>query len=107
MQERKEKAPSSLSSLSSLGQCRSLYCFLLGFVLYAAPWLPAQGCALSLCDGDTSSCSACGRVGQSLDNCQGWELRAEGCLSGTPRPRSSKGSCSADFVSPRVGDLRV
>lgn len=73
-----------------------------------SPRLPAQGRAFSLLSWGTSNCSACRCMGRSSDTCLGWELGTWGCLSGTPMPRSSRGShCSAGLVSSSAKVLKV
>lgn len=72
MQERKEKAPRRPPACllcSPLGQCRSLYCFLPGFILSTVPLLARPGpCSQPLWWGHWHG------MGQSSDTCLGGEL---------------------------------
>lgn len=107
MQERKQKVPSSLSSLIPLGQCRSLYCFL-GFILCSS--LGCQPRAML-------SASMVGVLATAV-HIAAWDrvwipswVGSSGCrggLLGIPSPRSSRGShCLAGFITSSARDLRV
>lgn len=105
--KRKGKVPSSPSSLFPLGQCWSLYCLLLGFILSTVPSVASPGLCSQPLSWGTGKCSACRCMGRSSDTCLGWELGAPGGLSGTPRPRSSRGSHCSAALSSSAKDLRV
>lgn len=103
----KERCPQSPSSLFPLGQCWSLYCLLLGFILSTIPSVASPGLCSQPLSWGTGNCSACRCMGRSSDTCLGWELGARGGLSGTPRPRSPRGSHCSAGLSSSAKDLRV
>lgn len=102
MQERKEKAPSSLSSLLPPWPVHVPVLF--------SPGLHSVHSSLACQARAMLSASVVGtlaRHGAEFRHLPGWGAREGGGTVGTLRPRSSRGShCSADLTSSSEGNLR-
>lgn len=109
MQERKEKALSSPSSLLPACQCRSLYCLFLGFFLFTVPSVASPGlCPHPLVGMWQRQCSLLyGTEFRHLPRLGAGGGGRETCQV-HPNPRSSRDyPCSAGLTGALAGDLRV